>query len=107
MIAIPHRGNGLRVKCLACGRMVWIGGRDIVVRFTEWLGRPVGAWAAGLKCQDCGSRRVTVSTEADPGAQGFFHNTMEHGATIWDRRLSAWLAEVGRDIEDYRAILPK
>lgn len=107
MITLPHRGNGLRVKCLSCGRTVWIGGRDLVVRFTDWLDRPLDAWAAGLRCQECGSRRVTISTENDPAASGFFVSTLDSGPTIWDRRLSAWLAEVGRDIEDYRAILPK
>jgi hypothetical protein len=107
MITLPHRGNGLRLKCLSCDRVVWLGGRNLVQRFTDWLDRPIGAWAAGLKCQDCGSRRIMVSTESDPGAQGFFQSTMEHGSMIWDRRLSTWLAEVGRDIEDYRAILPK
>lgn len=106
MVTLPHRGNGLRLKCLACERGVWLGGRDLVVRFTDWLDRPLGAWAAGLRCQDCGSRRVTVATENDPGASGFFVSTMDSGPTIWDRRLSTWLAEVGRTIEDYRRVLP-
>ena len=107
MVTFPHRGNGLHLRCLACRREVWLGGRDLVTRFTDWLDRPLGAWAAGLKCHDCGSRRVTVGAKNDPGASGFFVSTMDSGPTIWDRRLASWLAEVGRDIEDYRPILPK
>ncbi|NBW08182.1 MAG: hypothetical protein EBR82_09165 [Caulobacteraceae bacterium] len=106
LITLPHRGNGLRLKCTACQREVWLGGRDLVLRFADWLDRPIGAWAAALRCQSCGSRRVTVSTESDPGGQGFFRSPSEKGPEIWDRRLSTWLAEVGREIEGYRACLP-
>lgn len=106
MIAYPHRGNGLHLKCLSCEREVWVGGRDIVVKHTAWLTRTVGEWAKGLRCQECGSRRVTVGPQNDPGAQGFFAGPHEKGPEVWDRRLSTWLAEVGGDIEDYRPALP-
>lgn len=105
MIDLPHRGNGLQLHCMACDRTVFFGGRDLVLKFPDWLDRPVGVWAAALRCHACSSRRITIGALNDPGSQGFSTSTMETGQTVWARRLATWLAEVDRDIRSYRSLL--
>lgn len=105
LIDLPHRGNRLFIRCRHCGHLVHISGREICLRFTSVLAWPVEDWAASLNCGQCGSRWVLVAGEADPDAQGFQTSTQDTGQVIWARRLSAYLAGAGTDIEAFRGVL--
>lgn len=105
LIDLPHRGNRLAIECRECGRQALISGQEICLRFTSALARPIEEWAMSLSCGACRSRWILVACEADPDAQGFQTSTQDTGQVIWARRLSAYLAGVGKDIEAYRGVL--
>lgn len=105
LIDLPHRGNRLIIVCRQCGREAFISGRDICLRFTGALARPVEEWAASLSCGECRSRWVLVSSQHDPSGVRFQQSIYDTPQMIWARRLAAYLAEAGTDLEAFRGVL--
>lgn len=105
LIDLPHRGNRLAIRCLACGREGHISGRRLAVEFTQHLRIRTERFVSALRCSACASRRLLASVVADPGAGGFQTGPDDTGPIVWSRRLHSWLSEVGADVFAFHDML--
>lgn len=96
---IPLAGQGLWVMCVGCWKARWMCGEAICRTWPALLDHTLMSWGRSLRCQECGAKRFAAHPEADPAADAFMGEDRETAPQRARRRMSAWLAGTGVDLE--------